>query len=285
MTASPLPLPPGSGLGFSSSSRAALLRAVADLGSPFCLDRAASRALAAERAAAGGLPIAAQDVYAIAYGGVQRILTGAADPADVRAEPVPHDPEWLARVVVVAYDPLSPPHDAPGLLAALFAHKCRREFVGAISAMARMAGEAIAKSDAASLATALNGYRKVFNRWCRGLYAGAVEPFVTGELIPALPPSALLGWKAPGAGACRSLALIMRDDPDGESAAAAIGTLRARGWVAGPLRIAPGVQVREDGVVDAGFRLDFVGAADLGQHPNIAADGECCACAIELPMP
>jgi hypothetical protein len=57
-------------------------------------------------------------------------------------------------------------------------------------------------------------------------------------------------------------------------------------WWCSPLYVSSGVCgefVKSDGHVriTAGHRLDFVGAADVGQDSDIAENGVCCSCAIE----
>jgi hypothetical protein len=318
------------GIGISASSNFAVLyeamRQFLKGGPPLCQENIAAAALQFERRLALGLAVAADDVYAITYGGVMKIFTDPMDAgvksngneatARVKVEPIPHDPRWLSERVVVAFNPLGARHVIPDLLDRLFKDRRKaRKYIRKFSALAEIAATAISdshrprpndKSDERSirqLADAMNAYRDEFDKWTKEaekaektsprdqvspnhtpLYTRAVDD-TARKLVGKLGKEVVLGWKPPGGGASESL-IVLTPDIKGRDAVIDFFRSHKPKWTALPAYVTPGICgefVKANGEVriSAGHRLDFVGAADLGQDPRIGIRGCCCSCAIE----
>jgi hypothetical protein len=276
------------GMGLSSSSNFAVLYEASQqylrggaLPDPEAVARAALRF---ERRAEGARAVAADDVYPITYGGVLRVTTepdtvpdGAPQPGPVRVEPVPHRPEWIARHVVVGFDPRGERHYVPELLARLFRHPDAAACVTRFSRYADAACDAIARDDAGALGDAVNTYREDCDGWTGGEFTGTVRAFAAGL------PGGVLAWKPPGGGASNALIVVVEDAPARDRV---LGFLRDRRWWASPVRVTGGLRAEAGEAggrvrFTAGHRVDFVGVADLGQDRAIGTAGRCCSCAIE----
>ena len=269
------------GAGASASSNQFLLDEAAREylrrpGLPLDIEEIGMRAWGREKALAGGHAIAANDVFPILYGGVVMVRTCLDDT--VHVTPVAHGEAWLAHHVVLAVDPNGQRHDVPTLLADLFAHPEAGSLVMTLSKLARHAGWAIQERRIAVFAAAVREYVQVFSRWTKDRYVSPAVGAMARDLEAAC-PGQVLAWKPPGAGACHALIVITTD------AGAVTRFFHGRGWAAGPIAVTRGLPRDTDAVAhrvsfSAGFRLDFVGTADLGIDPAIRQEGLCCACAI-----
>lgn len=278
------------GMGISSSSNFAVLYEASQLylqnGPPLAPEEVARAALRFERRWEANMAVAADDVYPITYGGVRKVITGPNTrknggivDGQVTTEAVDHDPRWIAEHVVVAFDPRGTRHKVQIVLADLFEDKAAAvRYVKQFSGYADKACAAIKNRDCVGLAAAVNAYRDGFNEWTKGKHIGNVE--AEARQLKGL---RVLGWKPPGAGASRSLIVIT---PDAEASAAVIQFFQNMEWWASPAYVTSGIcgefiKANGDIRITAGHRLDFVGAADLGQDIRIGAPGRCCSCAIE----
>ncbi|MGD9856128.1 MAG: hypothetical protein AB7U20_14385 [Planctomycetaceae bacterium] len=277
------------GLGLSSSSCEFVIRAACHAyikcGVPLSSARVALAALRMERGQAGGVALAAIDVYPITYGGVCMLHTapGAHDFGHVSVVPISADPTWLGDHVVVAFNPRGKRHEVPSLLRRLVTHSSARARVERFSRLAAEAGAAIVNQDIRALASAVNNYRLEFDRWTTAAFDKPIFTLpvrrIATALVAALPHD-VLGWKPPGGGACEALIVISRCDL---GARRVIEYLASAGWTAIPADVTGGVDVQVTCPavrITAGHRLDFIGAADLGQDPHISAAGVCCSAAI-----
>jgi hypothetical protein len=277
------------GFGISSSSNFAVLYEGMQYffrnGLPIDKTVVAQAALRFERRDRHAGAVAANDVYPIAWGGVVKVLTEpngqAEEEGEVRVQAVECDPDWIADHVLVAFNPRGKRHDAPDLLARLFGDPQAGRFVGDISALADEACSALQRSDFASLASCVARYRVLFNTWTGGAYlanVGKVAEQMQQRLnIPSLE------WKPPGAGGTESLIVLL---PDREAGDRVIEYFVGHDWWVQPALVTDGVSGEPiDGGrgvrITAGHRIDFVGAADLGQDGRIKVAGRCCGCAIE----
>jgi hypothetical protein len=276
------------GIGISSSSSFAVLYEASQLylkqGPPLPPEDVAKAALRFERRLALGSAVAADDVFPITFGGVLKVHTepntvndGVMSDGEVSVEAIPHDPRWIADHVVVAFDPLGERHDVPNLLGRLFEHKDAAKFVDRFSELADVASKAIESRDCDALAGAMNEYREEFDRWTGKAHTQNVRD--VGKRLPRT----ALAWKPPGAGASRSLIVIT---PDREGRDVVIEFFKDKHRWATPTYTTSGLCgefLRSDGQVriTAGHRLDFIGAADLGQNVHLQKPGQCCSCAIE----
>lgn len=280
------------GLGISTSSNFAVLYEASQQflkrRAPLCLADVAAAALRFERRLASGLAIAADDVYPITFGGIVEVQTtprsrngDSVEEGQVTVQPVSCDPQWIARHVVVAMNPRGERHDVPDLLKRLFLHPEAGRFVDTFSKLAELASRAITNADVQKLAGAVNEYRRGFDVWSAGAYTSVVKEI--GERLDDQLPLKVLGWKPPGAGASESMIVILRDADCRSAVERFFGD---RGWTTIPAYVTSGVCgefMKGDGEVriTAGHRLDFVGAADLGQDLAIGRRGISCSCAIE----
>lgn len=281
------------GMGISASSNFVVLYEASQKslrgGLPFCREELAQAAHAAERRLALGLAVAADDVYPITFGGVVKVHTkpdtkpasGNINQGNVRVERVTHDPRWIADHVLVAFDPTGTRHDVPTLLSDLVNHPDRTSFVERFTELAHAASGCIEKRNIRTLAAHVTKYRRSFDDWTNHQYTYAVRD-VADRLMAHLPDD-VLSWKPPGAGASASL-IVLTAGP--ESNRRIISFFRDIHWIAIPALVTPGVCpefLRESGEIriTAGHRLDFIGAADLGQNIEIGRPGCCCSCAIE----
>lgn len=278
-TAAPATAASLAGKGLSSSSNTAALRAAEDILARGLLPTRAEvtrRALETERRNAGHC-VATQDVLAIVHGGLVAVHTWS--DGRYGAVPVPCDPAWVKRHLLLAVNQASRGHDVPTLLSDLFAHPRRREFVADFSVLVAAARAALERGDAAALGDTMNLYRPGFDEWTGGAFTSAVRGIMVEFEREAV---GLHGWKPPGAGATEAVALVMDGTP--ESHASATRFFRARGWQIGPVEMTDGLAVLQhtDGTaeISAGLRLDLIGAADLSADPAIAADGLCLSLAI-----
>lgn len=285
------------GQGFSSSSNLEVLLAVLRLivrgTRRVRLSAVAHAALAAERHLAGGACVAANDVFPIVYGRVGMTETSPiASPStgaslakairpDTRYLPIRHDPSAMARHIVVAVDPNGTPHHVPDLLGRIFKDRRAPGFVCRVSALTDRGAAALGNNDFPELADAMNVYRSEFDQLTGGSFTSAVAPEMK-RLLRKFGTSDL-GWKPSGAGACKSLILVV-DDPDRGAAVARF--LKELGWQAGLLRLSAGLTIKRarSGMridLSAGHRIDLIGAADLGQDVRVGVAGRCLACAVE----
>jgi len=280
---------PGGGRGGAGSSREIVLNAARDIyfrdGPPVLEDDVARLALARERREAG-LPIAADDVYPIVFGGVVTVTTRpmcgqreTISSEDIEIEPVNVRHKWLAERVVLAHDESAEPHHAPDLLKHLFSSRSAPDYISRISKLADTASKAISNEDIETLAAQITEYVRLFDEWSNGRYT----QYSCGkalELKDRLGDD-FLAWKPPGAGGTKSIGAFVRHKP---ALRRAKSFFEANGWSAMPLLVTSGLcaeYIRSDGSVrfSAGSRFDFIGLADCGQE--IGAAGKCCACAHE----
>jgi hypothetical protein len=278
------------GMGISASSNFAVLYEASQLylrnGAPVPREEVAQAALRFERRWASKLAVAADDIYPITYGGMVKVVTRF-KPRTVRAEQVPFDPRWIADHVVVAFDPHGKRHEAERFLERLVTHRRAKDYVKQFSGYAERACDAMTpgREDLMSLAKVVNKYRKSFDEWTFNKNTGQGDyTYNVKEVAKKLKKRYRIhAWKPPGAGASKSLMLIT----DGRAVTdAVVAYLAERGWWASPAIVTTGICgefIRSDGKVriTAGHRIDFIGAADLGQDERIATPGVCCSCAIE----
>jgi hypothetical protein len=241
-----------------------------------------------ERRWAQGAAVAADDVYPITYGGLVKVLTrpncragDSIEDGEVLVEHVSHDPAWIAEHVVVAFDPHGERHDVPNLLADLCADPKAKTFVAELSNLAQAAADAISKRSVHDLASTITKYKVVVDGWMNGRHLSHTSD-IAAKLLEAM-PNEVAGWKPPGAGASKSIIVIVREKPDRTKV---IDFFAAQGWTAIPAYVTTGVSgefLTADGHVrlTAGHRIDFVGGADIGQDVSIGVEGTCCSCAIE----
>lgn len=280
-------------MGISASSNFVVLYEASQTylkhGPPLCRGEVAAAALRSERRLALGMAVAADDVYPITHGGVLLVRTtpnigrgNQVSEGEVNIERIPHDPRWIAAHVVVAINPEGKRHDVPGLLASLFQKKAKAQaHVRAFSALAESASLAIREKDIERLGAAVNAYREGFDHWTGGRYTMAVTE-IASRMMDEL-ETKVQAWKPPGGGASESLIVVARD---GRSRQSIIAFFEAHRWVAFPAYVTSGLcsefmKSNREIRFTAGHRLDFVGAADLGQDHRIAVAGTCCSCAIE----
>jgi guanylate kinase len=270
------------GIGMAYSSNSAVLHAAGEwcrcghLALPH--DQIARSACGQESLRAKGHLIGAGDVYSIVYGGVGLIHTSA---AGAFYQKVDHDPDWISKHLIWAYDPMGEVHEARDVLSRLFSDKARaRKYVGLISECAVQVAAALKKPDAGDLASLLKKYRDDFDRWLRGGLIHDSVSEMADALEAALHPH-LLAWKPMGAGSSSSMCAVVTD---AEAMQKAQEAFRKACWTSHPVRVAEGLK-REDEAekvtVSAPYRLDLVAAADLSIDPAIGCDGVCCAIAIE----
>jgi hypothetical protein len=278
------------GMGISASSNFAVLYEASQLylrhGAPVPRDEVAKAALLFERRWASKLAVAADDVYPITYGGMLKVITEV-DPRIVKTEQIPFNPRWIADHVVVAFDPRGKRHEAERFLERLVEHPKAKDYVKEFSDYAEAACSAMTpgREDLMALANVVNKYRKSFDKWTRNETTGQGDyTYNVRDLAKKLKKIYRIhAWKPPGAGASKSLMLIT----DGRSVTdAVVAHLSENGWWASPAIVTTGICgefIRSDGRVriTAGHRIDFIGAADLGQDARIATPGVCCSCAIE----
>ena len=289
-------------------------------GPPLCLEEVAAAALRFERQLARGqldrdLAVAADDVYPITHGGVLKVLTAPSiqdSNMGVSVEPIRHDTRWLADRIVVAFNPQGKRHVIPDLLDRLLNLPNAGEHIKKFTDLAHVASSAIAESykphstdkgderEIRKLADAVNRYRQEFDEWTKEAEAGApgdgVDPphgplftravtDIATDLLKELTKDVVLGWKPPGGGASESL-IVITPDVKGRDAVIRFFKSEKWKWRALPAYVTSGICgefVKSDGEVriTAGHRLDFIGAADLGQDVRIRKAGCCCSCAIE----
>lgn len=254
----------GFGLGVSSA-RAVL----AEVGR-WALYGVARRALLAERGS--GRCVAAQDVFSIALGGVSLVRTEGETVFGVEGEAVPHDPDWLAKHLLLAWDPNGVRHSAPDTLERLFTHPDRAWFVRYFSGLAERAAEAVTGRRVTLLAQCINAYREAFDAWSDGGFTDHAY-----LMASRLAEHGALGWKCPGAGGCAALLAVVKDVESMQECQRYVGR---HGWSAMPVHVTGGLAVA-DGAASCGHRVDLIGAADLGQDPSINEPGVCLAVAIE----
>lgn len=285
------------GQGFSSSSNLEVLFAACRLLilGPHCVARqdVARAALASERHLAGGARIAANDVFPIVFGGVGVTQTWPITRADgggsgrwpanrdTRFTRVRYNPGAMAQHIVVAVARDGLRHYVPGLLGGVFSDPGAAAFVRRVSALTDRGVEAIRQNNFRHLAQAVNEYRDRFDELTHGSFTAPVARDAQ-RLVRRFGKTSF-GWKAAGAGACRSLILVS-DDP--EKAAAVARFLEGSDWKAGPLKVTRGLLLQRmraglHVAFSAGHRVDLIGAADLGQDPRIGVPGRCLACAVE----
>ncbi len=149
-----------------------------------------------------------------------------------------------------------------------------------ISALALQASDAVLRGDLGRLALAVRRYVTIFDAWTQGRLINDEVGRIAAGLGAALGHD-LLAWKPPGAGSSSSIIALVRDG----AARAALGYLEEQGWVAMPAILADGLQGEMNGPSVARFvapyRIDLIGAADLGQDRRLRVNGICIAAAIE----
>jgi galactokinase/mevalonate kinase-like predicted kinase len=244
---------------------------------PIAIGDVAQRALARERNDSS-IAIAAQDVYSIAYGGVVGIATRA--DGGITVDPIQYDRNWIAEYVAIGVKLDGERHDSPTLLRDLVDHPQARRYVRYITLEAALAADAIRHADPFALAAAVNEYRRWFDEWSGHRYVSPVVTNLAQSMERTLGKDAVLGWKLPGAGGCSSIMVITADID------AVARQLESAAWLFMPALVTGGLrceQLAEEGLVriSAGYRIDFVGAADLGQDPRIGEDGLCVSAAIK----
>lgn len=278
------------GFGFAFSSVDALLSAAtAQLlrgGLPLDRRKVLTDALVAEREAAGGIALAANDVAPIVQGGAVLVHTtagffasGIPVPGDTSVEPVSHDADWLTQHLAVAVNPDGARHNAPGLIERLVSHAGATRFIDRLTVLAEVAARAVRQSDIRGLASTMKEYVVLFDDWTDGVYTSEVREII--EHVEFALGSDVLAVKPPGAGAASALAFLL---PDVDARDRVLHHLHSLGWHAAPGVVTHGVRARvaADGhVVSVGHRLDLIGAADLGADAHIARDGTSFAVAIE----
>jgi hypothetical protein len=280
------------GMGISSSSNFAVLYEAAQSylrhGPPLSPRSIAEAALRFERRWALGAAVAADDVFPITYGGLVKVYTEPNRLEDhtfiegkVRTEQVSHDPGWVAEHVVVAFDPHGERHDVPNLLRGLCDHPRAKSYIPLLSGLADQAAQAIGGEEIDGLAAAINDYKAMIDEWMKGRYLSHIAE-MAAALTRALPDK-VAAWKPPGAGASKSVIVIVRGKAARDQV---IGFFDKNGWTAVPAYVTTGVCgefLTAGGSVrlTAGHRIDFVGGADLGQDVAIGVGGICCSCAIE----
>jgi hypothetical protein len=268
-------------VGMAASSNRAVLQAGAlsylDRGMPLMLDQVQDLALRIERAWANGLSIAGQDIPPIVHGGAGETHTAAS--GSVAYVRVKCDAAWVLESVVVAYRPDGRRHHVADLLQSLVGHPEARSTVARISALARAASAAFAECDIRRLAASVSAYVSTFDAWTGGRLIDDEANRVAAGLQAAL-GSGFHGWKPLGGGSADGLLALV----GAGTKAAALAYLESQGWVAFPAVVARGLDWRVDGAevcFTAPYRIDFVGAADLGQSGSVGADGVCFGLAIE----
>ena len=293
------------GMGFSSSSNFAVLYEAMNYylrnGPPLDVAAVAEAALSFERRLALGMAVAADDVYPVVYGGVNKIQTSAnisgkskKPRSGVKVTPVPHDPRWLSDHVTVALRPNGKRHDIPDLLAGLFRAPEAATTVRQISALARHAARAVSACDIGRLAEAVNRCRTLVDAWTvaapRNSAKRRAEPPPFTRSIAGLAAemecelkNQVLAWKPPGGGASESMIVL---SPNVTARDAVIDFFKCREWCAHAACVTTGLSgefMTNNGEVriTAGHRLDFVGGADLGQGVGHGVAGCCCSCTIE----
>lgn len=207
------------GFGISASSNFAVLYQASQLffkhGPPASREEIARKALEFDRRQANDLCVAADDVYPIVYGGVVTVHTTSefTKPDNgVSVTLVTHDARWIADHVAIAFRPKGKRHDVPNLLANLFQHARRTEFVNKIRQQAEDAAAAISADtpDVEKLADSVNQYRNMFNEWTENRYINEVVNSVASDLNNRCSGN-ILAWKPPGAGASEAIAIITPD--------------------------------------------------------------------------
>jgi galactokinase/mevalonate kinase-like predicted kinase len=269
------------GMGFSASSTRLVLDITRELyietGDVPTKHDVARKALELERRLANGRAVAANDVYPIVFGGVLNTHTQL---VTIVPEPLRNAEEWLGQHLSIAFNPNGKRHCAPGLLEKLFQDQdTGQDYVRMISYFAEIAGAAIRARDVNNLARAITRYRWAFDAWTQGAYISRTKKMAR-KLKKALSRE-VLSWKPPGAGACESLIIL---SPNQDARNAVIQFLRSQSWYATAVAVTTGMSVENlpgDKLrISAGYRLDLVGAADLGQDASIQQKGCCCSCAI-----
>ncbi len=278
------------GVGLSGSSNLSVLlaasRVVLSSYPKIQLGKVARLAHEEETILANGQTIAAQDVYPITFGGAQIIKTWpdflngrGRKIGNVIREPFSINENLLENHFFITYKEKGKKHNASLLLKNLGEHPRRKKIVAEISAIALNAKSALLAMDLAEIGKCFDRYRRVFDTWSNGKYTSNLDSII--DKARRKLGTNLISWKPPGAGGCDSLALIFRDL---ETKNEAIKYFKKCGWNVLPIKITGGVNVikkRKHFVISAGYRFDFVGAADLGQDLRIGQLGLCCSCAIE----
>lgn len=267
-------------MGYSFSAMKAVLRAAIDEyfvahGKPD-LAAVARRALHLERIAADGLPVAANDVTPIVFGGALAVHTSA-ESRQVSHVRIECDPDWWGSFLVWAYRPSGVSHHVPGLLRRLVEHGAAADYVAQISDIARTMIDAAKLHDIEAVASHVNEYRQLFfEGWGQG---ELIHPDTrcVAERLNSTFGSDFLGWKPPGAGAASSIVCLVRNP------IAVCEFLRTVGWVAEVASLTCGLRMKPasqgNGVqFSCGGRIDLVGAADLGMC--FGADGVCVSLAV-----
>lgn len=270
------------GFGVSASSNESVLRTLSRYclvnGGPPAPEKLAKEALKLERRLADGRAIAANDVYPIVFGGIQMIHTYS---VRVMPEPIRGVEEWLGQHLTVAFQPNGSRHDAAKMLKKLVQNRqLACYYIRKFSQFAAMVAVALKTSDLVNLAWAMTQYRELFDKWTQYAYTSETQGIM--QKLQAALPSKVMSWKPPGAGACGSLIIL---SPNKEARDLVIQFLRNEGWCASPAvvtggastEILPHNKVR----ITAGYRLDLIGAADLGQDSTIRQCGCCIGVAIE----
>jgi hypothetical protein len=231
------------------------------------LATAIAAALGREQQAAG-FPVAVQDVVSIAHGGVTEIRCDPAGSYSARHLNV--DPAWIAEHIVIAMTP-GKPHSTPTLLSDLLNHSGATGFIETISGLAMRAAAALERGRAKDLANAVNAYRETFGCWQPLFVSDEVRQMIAGLQSDCGP--AVLGWKPPGAGAAQSCIIVTEDRE------AVLASLQAQGWFGMPALVTDGLRL-DSRRISCGYRIDFVGAADLNVAAGVETVGFCVSAAI-----
>jgi len=270
------------GLGFSASSNETVLRVALRFylvnGRIPTPEELAKEALKFERRMANGRAVAANEVYPIVFGGIQLLHSYL---VRVMPEPVLGAEEWLGQYLCMAFNPNGGRQIAKAVPEKLFQNqKAGRCYVREISRFAEASGSALKRHDLLNLGHGMNEFRRTFDQWTDGVYTSRTKAMIR-KLEKAV-PSGIIAWKPPGAGGCESLTIL---SPNQEARDAVIQHLRKLGWWAAPVSVTGGfsmeISPRNAVRVTAGYRLDLIGAADLGQDATIRQSGCCLSLAIE----
>ena len=279
------------GMGLSGSSNLSVLlsasREILTSYPNLPLFRIAHQAHEHETILANGQTIAAQDVYPIVFGGTQMIKTFP-DTLDekgrkigkVKTEPFVINQKLLDRHFFVAYHKKGKKHDAIAVLNKLPEHKYAAEIVAEISQIAIKMKAFILAEDLVKIGDCFDRYREIFNNWSDNAYTDGLSRVV--EKLKTKIGKDLISWKPPGAGGSDSIAFLISNS---ESRKIAEEFIRDLGWTVMPVRVTKGLEFggsrKREIVLSAGYRFDFIGAADLGQDLRVGQFGVCCSCAIE----
>jgi hypothetical protein len=270
------------GVGLSFSSTEAVLKvylAALLAGHRLSPSELIHRALADERVRTGRA-IASNDVGPVVVGNGVLTVTNPPNPVPYIVPIHPH-PAWIADHTVVAFNPNGSTHDAGRVLEHLFTNPAKgRSYIREINFCTLQALNSCTDRNIQQIGAAITEYKSILDRWTKGLYSAQVTRITV--LLQREFGADIVATKCPGAGAAEALMIICRK-PCVRSRI--ITFLERLGWIAWQAKMTGGVRreaARPGGItVSAGFRLDLIGAADLGLDSSISEPGWCMAIAIE----